>query len=156
MKTKLTLALVALITSSAFAAIPKVLPEFKNAEQLAEWREEMAAKHAATTTTTTEDHAFYTGKPYIASTASYAFKYRSYNPELARWTSEDPSGFPDGANGSAYAAVPSSEFDFQGLFSVEGMITPNPQLFTTTTGGKTYTTTALRRRKLINFAFKVI
>jgi hypothetical protein len=59
MKTKLTLALVALLTSSAFAAIPKVLPEFKNEKQLAEWREEMAAKHAATTAT--DDHAFYTG-----------------------------------------------------------------------------------------------
>jgi RHS repeat-associated protein len=117
MKTKLTLALVALITSSAFAAIPAVLPEFKNAEQLAEWRDEMAAKHAATTTATC-DHAFYTGKPYIESTGSYAFKYRSYNPELARWTSEDPSGFPDGANGHSYAPTPTNGIDFSGLFAV--------------------------------------
>jgi len=101
MKPKLTLALVAILTSSAFAGIPKVLPEFKNAQQLAEWRDEMTAKHA-TTTTATDDHAFYTGKPYIESTGSYAFKYRSYNPELARWTSEDPSGFPDGANNKLY------------------------------------------------------
>ena len=115
MKTKLTLALVALITSSAFAGIPKVLPEFKNAQQLAEWRDEMAAKHKATTTTATDDHAFYTGKPYIESTGSYAFKYRSYNPELARWTSEDPSGFPDGANATIYAQVPTCQLDWQGL-----------------------------------------
>ena len=121
MKTKLTLSLVALITSSAFAAIPKVLPEFKNAEQLAEWREEMAAKHAATTAT--DDHAFYTGKPYIESTGSYAFKYRSYNPELARWTCEDPSGFPDGANGNIYAPTPISELDFLGLWKIK-VITP--------------------------------
>jgi RHS repeat-associated protein len=114
MKTKLTLALVAIITGSAFAAIPAVLPEFKNEKQLAEWRAEMAVKNAATTTAS-EDHAFYTGKPYIETTGSYAFKYRSYNPELARWTSEDPSGFPDGANGSIYAPVPTSQLDFMGL-----------------------------------------
>ncbi|TAG10397.1 MAG: hypothetical protein EAZ42_04135, partial [Verrucomicrobia bacterium] len=47
--------------------------------------------------------------------SSYAFKYRNYNPEIARWTSEDPSGFPDGANGSAYAPNPNSELDYQGL-----------------------------------------
>jgi RHS repeat-associated protein len=107
----------ALITGSAFAAIPKVLPEFKNEKQLAEWREEMAAKHAASTTPT-EDHAFYTGKPYVASTGSYAFKYRSYNPELARWTSEDPSGFPDGANNTKYLDSPTSCIDNLGLSSM--------------------------------------
>jgi len=41
---------------------------------------------------------FYTGKPYLAESGSYAFKYREYNPETARWTTIDPSGFPDGAN----------------------------------------------------------
>ncbi len=118
MITKLTLALVAIITGSAFAAIPADLPEFKNEKQLAEWRAEMAVKNAATTTASV-DHAFYTGKPYIeTSTGGYAFKYRSYNPELARWTSEDPSGFPDGANGNGYLAVPTSEFDYQGLLVV--------------------------------------
>lgn len=101
MKTKLTLALMAILTSSAFAAIPSVLPEFKNEQQLAQWRNEMAAKHASTSTTN-DEQAFYTGKPYIAAANSYAFKYRSYNPEVARWTSEDPSGFPDGANNILY------------------------------------------------------
>ena len=114
MKTKLTLALAAILSGTAFGSMPAVLPEFKNEKQLAEWRDEMVAKHAATTTAT-EDHAFYTGKPYIESTASYTFKYRSYNPVLARWTSEDPSGFPDGANGNIYAPVPTSQFDFEGL-----------------------------------------
>jgi RHS repeat-associated protein len=114
MKTKLTLALVAIITGSAFAAIPAVLPEFKNEKQLAEWRAEMAVKNAATTTASV-DHAFYTGKPYIETTGSYAFKYRSYNPELARWTSEDPSGFPDGANNTIYSPTPTCDFDLEGL-----------------------------------------
>jgi RHS repeat-associated protein len=109
---------VAIITGSAFAAIPAVLPEFKNEKQLAEWRAEMAAKHAAASTASA-DHAFYTGKPYIESTGSYAFKYRSYNPDLARWTSEDPSGFPDGANGSIYAPTPTSCIDFEGLWRIK-------------------------------------
>jgi len=113
MKPKLTLALVAIITSSAFAAIPKVLPEFKNEKQLAEWRAEMAENSHPQTAN--EDHTFYTGKPYIGSTGSYAFKYRSYNPDLARWTSEDPSGFPDGANGSAYVSIPTTSLDPDGL-----------------------------------------
>jgi len=117
MKTKLTLALVALITTSAFAGIPKVLPEFKNEKQLAEWREEMAAKTVAQSAT--DAHAFYTGRPYIESTGSYAFKYRSYNPELARWTSEDPSGFPDGANQNSYAPIPTFGIDCGGLFTVD-------------------------------------
>jgi len=122
MKPKLTLALVALITSSAFAGIPKVLPEFKNEKQLAEWRAEMAAKAESEpskldvrSSTLDVPPAFYTGKPYIQSTGSYAFKYRSYNPELARWTSEDPSGFPDGANGSIYAPTPTTGMDPLGL-----------------------------------------
>jgi RHS repeat-associated protein len=58
---------------------------------------------------------FYTGKPYLAESGSYAFKYREYNPEMNRWTTVDPSGFPDGANNRLYAAVPTSEFDNNGL-----------------------------------------
>ena len=61
---------------------------------------------------------FYTGKPYLAESGSYAFKYREYNPEMNRWTTVDPSGFPDGANNRLYAAVPTSQFDFQGCFTL--------------------------------------
>ena len=116
MKRKLTtLALVASITSTAFAGFSAPLPEFKNEKQLAEWRAEMAAKNAVTTTTN-EESAFYTGKPYVESTGSYAFKYRSYNPDLARWTSEDPSGFPDGANGNTFSCnTPLNGLDPDGL-----------------------------------------
>ncbi|MCK9588011.1 MAG: hypothetical protein M0Q93_01450, partial [Terrimicrobiaceae bacterium] len=45
---------------------------------------------------------FYTGKPYESDTGSYTFKYRNYDPELNRWTTMDPSGFPDGANNHIY------------------------------------------------------
>ncbi len=96
MKYKLTFALVASLTSTAFAEFKAPLPEFKNEKQLAEWRAEKSAETDAKSVT--QETAFYTGKPYLASSGDYAFKYRSYSPELARWTSEDPSGFPDGAN----------------------------------------------------------
>ena len=97
MKIKLTLALAAAITGTAFGTMPAHMPEFKNEKQLAEWRAEKAAEPASQGYAT-EQSAFYTGKPYVESSGGYAFKFRSYNPGLARWTSEDPSGFPDGAN----------------------------------------------------------
>jgi RHS repeat-associated protein len=101
MKYRLTFALVASLTSTAFAAFQAPLPEFKNEKQLAEWRAEKASEPTSQGYVAKES-AFYTGKPYLASTGGYAFKYRSYSPELARWTSEDPSGFPDGANNKLY------------------------------------------------------
>ena len=101
MKTKLTLALAAALTGTAFAAFQAPLPEFKNEKQLAEWRAEMAAKPTSQKYAA-EPSAFYTGKPYVASSGAYAFKYRSYNPDLARWTSGDPSGFPDGSNNQIF------------------------------------------------------
>ncbi len=117
MKTKMTLALAALMTGTAFAAFQAPLPEFKNEKQLAEWRAEKASE-SARQGYATEETAFYTGKPYLASSGGYAFKYRSYNPELARWTSEDPSGFPDGANPNSYAPRPTSELDWAGLLAI--------------------------------------
>ncbi len=115
MKYKLTFALVASLTSTAFAAFQAPLPEFKNEKQLAEWRAEKAAETKPISVT--QETAFYTGKPYLASSGDYAFKYRKYNPDLARWTSEDPSGFPDGANLNFYAPTPTSQFDYCGLNS---------------------------------------
>jgi RHS repeat-associated protein len=110
----ITLALVTGITSTAFAGFNAPLQEFKTPKQLAEWRAEMAAK-SEPKTTATQDTAFYTGKPYLASSGNYAFKFRSYNPELARWTSEDPSGFPDEANNTLYSNSPISGIDPNGL-----------------------------------------
>jgi RHS repeat-associated protein len=121
MKYTLTFALVASLTSTAFAAFKAPLPEFKNEKQLAEWRAEKADE-ATVQGYATKETAFYTGRPYLASYGGYAFKYRSYNPEIARWTSEDPSGFPDGANHSSYAPNPISELDFMGLYSTLDML----------------------------------
>jgi RHS repeat-associated protein len=114
MKYKLTFALVASLTSTAFAAFQAPLPEFKNEKQLAEWRAEKASE-ATSQGYATEQTTFYTGKPYVESASGYAFKYRSYNPEFARWTSEDPSGFPDGANNTVYSSNPLSGIDCDGL-----------------------------------------
>jgi RHS repeat-associated protein len=132
MKTKLSLALAALLAGTAFGSMPKVLPEFKNEKQLAEWRAEMAAKAESDPSTlnvrsSTLDvpSAFYTGKPYVESIGTYTFKYRSYNPDLSRWTTEDPSGFPDGANGNVYAPRPTNGLDPCGLDTVTVTGTPD-------------------------------
>jgi RHS repeat-associated protein len=114
MKHKLTFALVAALTSTAFAEFKAPLPEFKNEKQLAEWRAEKASE-STSQGYATEATAFYTGKPYLASSGGYAFKYRNYIPELSRWTSEDPSGFPDGVNNQVYVPAPSYMFDPNGL-----------------------------------------
>jgi RHS repeat-associated protein len=102
--------------------LPAPLPEFKTPEQLVVWRKEMMAKAAAADALAARQAAmapppaaFYTGKPYIEQTGSYAFKFRQYDPELNRWTSADPSGFPDGANNQHYDPVPNSQFDSNGL-----------------------------------------
>jgi RHS repeat-associated protein len=57
------------------------------------------------------DTYFYTGKPYDADLGSYIFAYRDYNPQLNRWTTADPSGFPDGVNNRIYAPVPTVQVD---------------------------------------------
>ncbi len=103
--------------------LPAHKPEFLNSEQLAEWRakktSEFEAKKAQEVQRrSVEADVFYTGKPYLEDSGTYAFLFRSYDPELSRWTSADPSGFPDGANSSTYAPAPTSEFDLQGLKSV--------------------------------------
>lgn len=96
---------------------PAPLPEFKTPEQLAKWRTEQNQKTQAAASSH-EGGVFYTGKPYLAESSSYAFKYREYNPEMGRWTTVDPSGFPDGPNNRLYAAVPTSEIDLFGCIVI--------------------------------------
>ena len=125
--TQIILAAVIAATSAIQAAtaehkLPASLPEFKTPEQLVVWRKEMAAKAAATDALAAKQansapspSAFYTGKPYLEETGSYAFMFRQYDPEFSRWTSADPSGFPDGANNASYAPIPTTSMDWQGL-----------------------------------------
>ncbi len=109
-----TLTLAAILTGTSHAAISGKKPAFMDEQQLAAMRAEAASK----TIKETENSAFFTGRPYLASIDEYAFKYRNYKSGISRWTSEDPSGFPDGANSSIYAPVPTAEIDWQGLIVV--------------------------------------
>ena len=86
------------LMAATLAAHAGRLPEFMNAEQLAAWRAQHAAPVVASAQAPDEQTSFFTGKPYDATSGTYLFKYRAYSPDLARWTSADPSGFPDGAN----------------------------------------------------------
>ena len=122
MKTKHILLAAVLAATSAIQAataehkLPAPLPEFKTPEQLAKWRKEVTAKaQVADTQVQFAALAFYTGKPYVEESGAYAFKYRHYDPELSRWTTIDPSGFPDGLNNQIYCNRPLTGFDPDGM-----------------------------------------
>ena len=55
--------------------------------------------------------ARFTGKAYDSDLGAYVFPFRNYDPRIARWTSQDPAGFPDGINQHFYAAVPTIGLD---------------------------------------------
>jgi len=100
LKHKVTiLALATLVTETSHAAITGKSSGFMDKRQLAAWRAEAASNVAVTKQ---DAPAFFTGKPFLASTDTYSFMFRSYDPTMARWTTEDPSGFPDGANNILY------------------------------------------------------
>ena len=62
-----------------------------------------------------EDGRF-TGKMFIKELGCYAFNFRLYSPAECRWTSHDPSGFPDGINSRLYAnGSPLDKLDPLGL-----------------------------------------
>jgi RHS repeat-associated protein len=88
-----------------------------NQEQLKKWRAGQTAQQSGSTRSTNGAH-FYTGRPYEAESLTYALMFRSYDAELNRWTTVDPSGFPDGPNNLAYLPCPTSEFDLQGLITM--------------------------------------
>jgi RHS repeat-associated protein len=123
MKLKLQLA-TALVLAASFqatkAALQASLPEFKSKQQIQAGRSKAGEIPSSA-------GVFYTGKPFDESGESFLFQYRSYSPELNRWASMDPSGFPDGANNQAYAPVPTTELDYQGLLALSGNVNPNPE-----------------------------
>ena len=126
----------ALHATSVENPLPVPLPDFQTPAQLAKWRADTTAKtvakeaaQATASAKTDSSTGFYTGKPYLAESGSYSFKYREYNPETARWTTVDPSGFPDGANNRLYAAVPTSQFDSNG-FWITAVYSITKQTFT--------------------------
>ena len=114
---------------SSMASTMPTLPEFRSQQQLAQWRETAAKAAPQSVAAKSTGPAFFTGKPYDAASGNYVFKYRNYNPCLARWTSTDPSGFPDGANNQLIVNNRiSSALDNDGLrtwsedFDLEGSI----------------------------------
>jgi len=56
-----------------------------------------------------------TGKHYDEDLEAYVFPYRFYRPDLMRWTTPDPVGYPDGFSSYAYSSSPVNEFDPFGL-----------------------------------------
>jgi len=102
---------VAALSQTSRAALQAALPEFKSKQALqAQAASRQVNKEEAS------GNVFYTGKPFEAEREGYLFKYRSYDSELNRWTSVDPSGFPDGANNQCYCSVPTNSFDIGGTF----------------------------------------
>jgi RHS repeat-associated protein len=59
--------------------------------------------------------ARFTGKPYDSDMGAHVFPFRNYRSDAGRWTSMDPSGFPDGINNNLYASIAFSEVDPLGL-----------------------------------------
>jgi RHS repeat-associated protein len=148
-KTKLKLMLLAFaaVTLNLHAAdmrkLPAPLPELMNQEQLAKWN---ADREAASKTAAADQEVssqFFTGKPYVAEAGGYVFKYRTYNPEMSRWTCADPSGFPNGANNNIYTSAPISIGDSNGLVTFSGLTAANLATISNTYNGIIYTTTAL-------------
>ena len=86
-------------------------------------------------TTLSPEEIRYTGKPYIKELGAYAFNFRYFDPEINRWTTVDPSGFPDGANNYRYVPNPVGQMDVDGrrITSLSGI------LATATSGDNTYT-----------------
>jgi len=120
MKTKLafTLLVMAAVSINLYAAtsaLPAPLPDFMDQAQLAKWNADRSVAQTTTSSTPETANQFYTGKPYVADAGGYIYKYRTYNPEMSRWTSADPSGFPDGPNDKSYAPIPTAALDPLGL-----------------------------------------
>jgi RHS repeat-associated protein len=54
---------------------------------------------------------FFTGKPFFEELESFVFKHRNYISNKAKWSTMDPSGFPDGSNSLAYVPDPLKQVD---------------------------------------------
>lgn len=134
MKTKYIILAAILAASSALQTavaenkLPAPKPEFKTQEELVKWSEEKTKEAAAADSASAirDSQFFFTGKPYLEESGTYAFLFRQYDPELSRWTSTDPSGFPDGANNRIYTRnIVTSAVDPDGLETVSLSYTPN-------------------------------
>jgi RHS repeat-associated protein len=96
----------------AKAQAQKEIAAAKKARE-AQQEEQPATRHSSPATPPQE--VFFTGKPYLEETGQYLFLFRHYDPELARWTTADPSGFPNWANNYLYSMNPVNGIDRDGL-----------------------------------------
>ena len=102
LKPTLLIATLSLLAASGLMANPKTQAKVKKEESIPGVAPQPAS-------------FFYTGKPYDADLGAYTFNFRNYDPAVARWTTVDPSGFPDGVNNRIYAPVPTGQLDPNGL-----------------------------------------
>ncbi len=78
-------------------------------------------------TTLSPEEIRYTGKPYSKALGGYVFNARAYDAATSRWTTPDPSGFPDGANNRRYVTDPTRQADPTGLYTIVASDdTPDP------------------------------
>lgn len=69
------------------------------------------------------------GGRYDATTGLYHFRFRDYDPELGRWTRQDPAGYVDGGNlYEALLSSPVSWLDPSGRNSVPGYVGGAPPI----------------------------
>lgn len=62
---------------------------------------------------------FFTGKPYVEG-LGYSFLFRNYRPEIGKWQTADPAGYPDGWNNLAYCNNHvNSSIDRLGAYEIE-------------------------------------
>ena len=118
---------VALSSELCSAALRAPLPEFKSSQQLIAGKHEHISQPGDDDSASHRGGTFYTGKPYDVQCDGYLFKYRNYDPELNRWTSMDPTGFPDGVNNCIYPSSPVSAFDPNGA-EKQVTVTANPSI----------------------------
>ena len=87
-------------------------------------------------TTLSPDEIRYTGKPYNKELGAYVFNSRNYDPQTSRWTTLDPTGYPDGANNRIYSLSPLNSFDPTGARNVTYTFTQSSK-WLNDTGGAT-------------------
>ena len=93
---------------------------------------------------------FFTGKPHIDE-LGYAFLFRNYRPEKAKWQTADPLGYPDGWNCLAYVNNGVClRYDYAGL--IEG-ISPSERAYISaqTVSGKMVGIYVVTEADLCNF-----
>jgi len=95
--------------------LPAPLPKFMNSEELTQWREaKQSTRVGVAKQSPSSGEVFVTGKPYLESAGTYLFLYRTYDPDIARWTTCDTKGFPNWANNYLYSLNPTGGLDPDG------------------------------------------